>query len=138
MGAAWVFRGQLGKPFANRYRRTEVKVGPPSRSPCDRAKFTSQADAPRLLGAIAGGATHAFLVPAVIARLLNRGQQVIAAFSPLAFYSDTAVHILVDRAIGELPFVAAAETDGDAAQVAVQESLRPRDLLKFGTASSTR
>ena len=48
-----------------------------------------------------------------------------------AFYRNTAVHILVDRAIGELSLVAAAETDGDAAQVAVQESLRLRDLLKF-------
>jgi len=48
-----------------------------------------------------------------------------------AFYRNTAIHIFVDRAIGELSLVAAAETDGDAAQVAVQESLRLRDLLKF-------
>lgn len=48
-----------------------------------------------------------------------------------AFYRNTAVHVLVDRAIGELSLVAAAETDGDAAQVAEQESLRLRDLLKF-------
>ena len=48
-----------------------------------------------------------------------------------AFYRNTAIHIFVDRAIGELSLVAAAETDGDAPQVAVQESLRLRDLLKF-------
>jgi glycerol-3-phosphate O-acyltransferase len=48
-----------------------------------------------------------------------------------AFYRNTTVHVLVDRAIGELSLVAAAETDGDAPQVAVQESLRLRDLLKF-------
>ena len=48
-----------------------------------------------------------------------------------AFYRNTTVHVLVDRAIGELSLVAAAETDGDAAQVAEQESLRLRDLLKF-------
>ena len=48
-----------------------------------------------------------------------------------AFYRNTTVHILVDRAIGELGLVAAAETDGNAAQVAEQESLRLRDLLKF-------
>src|SRR5258705_10884411 len=45
-----------------------------------------------------------------------------------AFYRNTAVHILVDRAIGELALVAAAETGRDAPQVAVQESLRLRDL----------
>lgn len=48
-----------------------------------------------------------------------------------SFYRNTAVHILVNRAIGELSLVAAAEADGDAAQVAVAESLRLRDLLKF-------
>lgn len=48
-----------------------------------------------------------------------------------SFYRNTAVHMLVDRAIGELSLVAAAETDGDAAQVAVERSLRLRDLLKF-------
>jgi glycerol-3-phosphate O-acyltransferase len=48
-----------------------------------------------------------------------------------AFYRNTTVHVLVDRAIGELSLVAAAETDGDAPQVSEQESLRLRDLLKF-------
>jgi acyl-CoA synthetase (AMP-forming)/AMP-acid ligase II len=41
------------------------------------------ADAASLIGAVAGGATHAFLVPAVIAGILNGGEQVIAALSPL-------------------------------------------------------
>lgn len=48
-----------------------------------------------------------------------------------SFYRNSAVHMLVDRAIGELSLVAAAEADGDAAQAAVEESLRLRDLLKF-------
>lgn len=48
-----------------------------------------------------------------------------------AFYRNTVVHILADRAIGELSLVAAAEIDGNAAQIAERESLRMRDLLKF-------
>ena len=48
---------------------------------------------------------------------------------PLSTAIPTSHHR--DRAIGELSLVAAAETDGDAAQVALQESLRLRDLLKF-------
>lgn len=48
-----------------------------------------------------------------------------------SFYRNTAVHMLVDRAIGEVSLVAAAESADGAAQVAEQESLRLRDLLKF-------
>ncbi len=48
-----------------------------------------------------------------------------------SFYRNTTVHVLVDRAIGELSLVAAAEADGDAPQAAERESLRLRELLKF-------
>ncbi|TWP35332.1 lysophospholipid acyltransferase [Leekyejoonella antrihumi] len=48
-----------------------------------------------------------------------------------AFYRNTAIHILVDRAIGELALLAATEATGDAARTAGVESLRLRDLLKF-------
>lgn len=48
-----------------------------------------------------------------------------------AFYRNTAVHMLVDRAIGELGLVAAAEGGADALRTANRETLRLRDLLKF-------
>ncbi len=50
-----------------------------------------------------------------------------------AFYRNTVIHILVDRAIGELALLAAAEAPAlsDPAQVAGTESLRLRELLKF-------
>ena len=48
-----------------------------------RSTILRSADVPGLISAIAGGATHAFLVPAVIGGILNAGEQVIAAFSPL-------------------------------------------------------
>ena len=47
-----------------------------------------------------------------------------------AFYRNTLVHLLVDRAIGELALARAAESPA-AAQTAADESLRLRDLLKF-------
>ena len=47
-----------------------------------------------------------------------------------AFYRNTVIHILVDRAIGELALLALAERGGDA-QVAWDEALAIRDLLKF-------
>jgi acyl-CoA synthetase (AMP-forming)/AMP-acid ligase II len=50
-----------------------------------RTTITREPDAPSLFGAIAGGATHAFLVPAVIAGILAAGDQAIAAFSSLAW-----------------------------------------------------
>jgi glycerol-3-phosphate O-acyltransferase len=57
---------------------------------------------------------------------VSPGQELVAAF-----YRNTAVHMLVDRAIGEIGLAAAAETGGDTVAVAHQETLRLRDLLKF-------
>ncbi|WP_082683676.1 MULTISPECIES: lysophospholipid acyltransferase [unclassified Mycobacterium] len=48
-----------------------------------------------------------------------------------AFYRNTAIHILVDRAIGEVALVAAAESDAPPRRTARNEALRLRDLLKF-------
>lgn len=48
-----------------------------------------------------------------------------------AFYRNTAIHLLVDRAIGELALVAAAEGGPDGLATATEEALRLRDLLKF-------
>ena len=48
-----------------------------------------------------------------------------------AFYRNTAIHMLVDRAIGELGLVAAAEGGENGLQTANKETLRLRDLLKF-------
>jgi glycerol-3-phosphate O-acyltransferase len=47
-----------------------------------------------------------------------------------AFYRNSMVHILLDRAIGELALAAAAESQ-DAVQTAEDETLRLRELLKF-------
>ncbi|NMN93499.1 lysophospholipid acyltransferase [Antrihabitans stalactiti] len=54
-----------------------------------------------------------------------------------AFYRNTAVHILVDRSIGELALVAATESD-NGARAALDETLRLRDLLKFDFFFSSR
>lgn len=49
-----------------------------------------------------------------------------------AFYRNTAIHVFVDRGIGELALLAAAESDsGDIRAVAEAEALRLRELLKF-------
>jgi glycerol-3-phosphate O-acyltransferase len=48
-----------------------------------------------------------------------------------AFYRNTAVHVLVDRAIGELALAAAMEGGQNGLATAGAESLRLRDLLKF-------
>ncbi|MEV4701777.1 lysophospholipid acyltransferase [Actinoplanes sp. NPDC049316] len=48
-----------------------------------------------------------------------------------AFYRNTAVHMLVDRAIGELGLVAAMEDGENGLQAANRETLRLRELLKF-------
>ncbi len=49
-----------------------------------------------------------------------------------AFYRNTAIHALVDRAIGELALLAASEHEGrQFAAVAEAEALRLRELLKF-------
>lgn len=61
-----------------------------------------------------------------------------------AFYRNTAIHILVDRAIAETALLAAAEnaetsTDGMVLPVAVRdEALRLRELLKFEFLFSAR
>ena len=55
-----------------------------------------------------------------------------------AFYRNTAVHMLVDRAIGELGLVAAAEGGEDGLRTANREILRLRDLLKFDFFFPTR
>jgi acyl-CoA synthetase (AMP-forming)/AMP-acid ligase II len=47
--------------------------------------FTRQPDPASLLAAFAAGATHAFLVPAVVAALLAGGEQAIAALSGLKY-----------------------------------------------------
>jgi glycerol-3-phosphate O-acyltransferase len=54
------------------------------------------------------------------------GQHLVAAF-----YRNTAVHMLVDRAIGELGLLAAAEDGDNALHAAHKETLRLRELLKF-------
>lgn len=49
-----------------------------------------------------------------------------------AFYRNTAVHMLLNRAIGELGLAAAVEAGGeDGLVTATKEALRLRDLLKF-------
>lgn len=48
-----------------------------------------------------------------------------------AFYRNTAIHMLVDRAIGELGLVAATEGGENGLHTASKETLRLRDLLKF-------
>ncbi|WP_327003386.1 lysophospholipid acyltransferase [Dactylosporangium sp. NBC_01737] len=58
--------------------------------------------------------------------VIGPGQHLVAAF-----YRNTAIHLLVDRAIGELALVAAAEGGPDGLATATQEALRLRDLLKF-------
>ncbi|MCM4084375.1 lysophospholipid acyltransferase [Paractinoplanes hotanensis] len=54
------------------------------------------------------------------------GQHLVAAF-----YRNTTVHLLIDRAVGELSLVAAAEDGEDGLATAQRETLRLRDLLKF-------
>jgi glycerol-3-phosphate O-acyltransferase len=57
---------------------------------------------------------------------VGAGQHLVAAF-----YRNTAVHILVGRAIGEIALLAGSEGTGDPRQGAVDEALRLRELLKF-------
>lgn len=54
------------------------------------------------------------------------GQHLVAAF-----YRNSAIHILVDRAIAELALQAAAEGKGDIRKTVVAEALRLREILKF-------
>lgn len=58
--------------------------------------------------------------------VIGPGQHLVAAF-----YRNTAIHLLVDRAIGELALVAAAHGGADGLATATAEALRLRDLLKF-------
>ncbi|MEJ3744938.1 lysophospholipid acyltransferase [Actinomycetes bacterium KLBMP 9797] len=58
--------------------------------------------------------------------VIGPGQHLVAAF-----YRNTAIHLLVDRAIGELALVAATEGGADGLATATAEALRLRDLLKF-------
>ena len=48
-----------------------------------------------------------------------------------AFYRNTAIHMLVDRAIAELALQAAADGDGEPRGTVLVEALRLRELLKF-------
>ncbi|MEU4421505.1 lysophospholipid acyltransferase [Actinoplanes sp. NPDC024001] len=57
---------------------------------------------------------------------ITPGQHLVAAF-----YRNTAVHMLVDRAIGELGLLAAAEGGDSGLHTAHRETLRLRELLKF-------
>ncbi|WIM92957.1 lysophospholipid acyltransferase [Actinoplanes oblitus] len=54
------------------------------------------------------------------------GQHLVAAF-----YRNNAVHVLVNRAIGELGLAAAAEGGENGLRTAHRETLRLRELLKF-------
>jgi acyl-CoA synthetase (AMP-forming)/AMP-acid ligase II len=69
-----------------------------------RSTILRSADVPGLISAIAGGATHAFLVPAVIGGILNAGEQVIAAFSPLKWigYGHRRAGASPERRTGQL------------------------------------
>jgi glycerol-3-phosphate O-acyltransferase len=58
--------------------------------------------------------------------VIGPGQHLVAAF-----YRNTAIHMLVDRAIGELALVAAMQGGPDGLATATEEALRLRDLLKF-------
>ncbi|HYB37815.1 MAG TPA: lysophospholipid acyltransferase [Mycobacterium sp.] len=60
-------------------------------------------------------------------------QQLVAAF-----YRNTAIHILVDRAIAEMALLAAAESDASSRATVLDEALRLRELLKFEFLFSAR
>jgi glycerol-3-phosphate O-acyltransferase len=57
---------------------------------------------------------------------IGPGQHLVAAF-----YRNTAIHILVARAIGELGLVAAMEGGENGLATAGEETMRLRELLKF-------
>lgn len=57
---------------------------------------------------------------------IEAGEHLVAAF-----YRNTAIHVFVNRSIGELCLVAALEQDGDLREAAWREALALRDLLKF-------
>jgi glycerol-3-phosphate O-acyltransferase len=55
-----------------------------------------------------------------------------------AFYRNTAIHILVDRAIAEMALLAASEGGTDSRATVLDEALRLRELLKFEFLFSAR
>jgi glycerol-3-phosphate O-acyltransferase len=55
-----------------------------------------------------------------------------------AFYRNTAIHILVDRAIAEMALLAAAESGADSHASVLDAALRLRELLKFEFLFSAR
>jgi glycerol-3-phosphate O-acyltransferase len=57
---------------------------------------------------------------------IGSGEHLVAAF-----YRNTAIHVFVNRSIGELSLLAALEQDGDLRDAAWREALALRDLLKF-------
>ncbi len=68
--------------------------------------LTREPDAAALLGAVKAGATHAFLVPPVIARLLDAGEAAIAAVSGLRYLVYGAAPMpmpLLQRALAAWP-----------------------------------
>ncbi|AXT85016.1 glycerol-3-phosphate acyltransferase [Aeromicrobium sp. A1-2] len=77
------------------------------------------------------------LVTSGVLTAFDGGTETVWSIAPdrhlvAAFYRNTAIHALVDRAIGELALLAALESDGDdTAAVAEAEALRLRELLKF-------
>ncbi len=68
--------------------------------------LTREPDAAALIGAVKAGATHAFLVPPVIARLLDAGEAAIAAISGLRYLVYGAAPMpmpLLQRALAAWP-----------------------------------
>ncbi|MGH3561530.1 MAG: lysophospholipid acyltransferase, partial [Mycobacterium sp.] len=55
-----------------------------------------------------------------------------------AFYRNTAIHILVDRAIAEMALLAAGESSADSRAAVLDEALLLRELLKFEFLFSAR
>jgi glycerol-3-phosphate O-acyltransferase len=84
------------------------------------------------------------LVASRVLTSFDRGTETIWGIGPdqhlvAAFYRNTVVHVLVDRAIGELGLVAAAEGEDEDGLVAfTAEAERLRDLLKFDFFFSSR
>ncbi|BBX61164.1 putative acyltransferase plsB1 [Mycobacterium saskatchewanense] len=86
------------------------------------------------------------LVASGVVSVYDAGTEAVWGICPdqhlvAAFYRNTAIHILVDRAIAETALLAAAEssTDGSVLPVAVRdEALALRELLKFEFLFSAR
>jgi glycerol-3-phosphate O-acyltransferase len=86
------------------------------------------------------------LVASGVVSVYDAGTEAVWGIGPdqhlvAAFYRNTAIHILVDRAIAELALLAASEagTDGSVSPAAVRdEALSLRELLKFEFLFSAR